>query len=157
MDDIVLARVLHVLAVIHWIGGVSFVTLVVLPLAGRQTDQAFGRALFTMVERRFSQQVAVSLPLAGVTGLWMCWRSELWSRFSDPHYWWMSAMAGLWLIFMLLIFVLEPRLHQRFVQRLEQAPDATYRRLTGLHIGLLSLSAVTILGVVGGAQGYFLF
>ena len=33
MDDIVLARALHVLSLVHWIGGVAFVTLVALPLA----------------------------------------------------------------------------------------------------------------------------
>lgn len=32
-DDIALVRALHVLALIHWIGGVAFVTLIVLPLA----------------------------------------------------------------------------------------------------------------------------
>jgi hypothetical protein len=32
MDDIVIARALHVLAVVHWIGGVAFVTLIVLRL-----------------------------------------------------------------------------------------------------------------------------
>lgn len=31
MDLHVLARVLHVLAVVHWIGGVAMVTLVILP------------------------------------------------------------------------------------------------------------------------------
>lgn len=39
MDDIVIARALHVLAVIHWIGGLSFVTLVVLPIARSQRNQ----------------------------------------------------------------------------------------------------------------------
>ena len=33
IDDIELARALHVLFVFHWIGGVAFVTLVALPLA----------------------------------------------------------------------------------------------------------------------------
>jgi uncharacterized membrane protein len=31
MDDITLARAVHVLAVVHWMGGVAFVTLVILP------------------------------------------------------------------------------------------------------------------------------
>lgn len=38
--DIALARALHVLAVIHWIGGLSFVTLVVLPFARAAHDPA---------------------------------------------------------------------------------------------------------------------
>jgi uncharacterized membrane protein len=31
MDDLTLARALYVLALMHWIGGVSMVTLVLLP------------------------------------------------------------------------------------------------------------------------------
>ena len=30
-DDVVVALALHVLAVIHWIGGLAFVTLILLP------------------------------------------------------------------------------------------------------------------------------
>lgn len=43
MDDIVLARALHVLSIVHWIGGVAFVTLVALPFA---SDSHFGIAGF---------------------------------------------------------------------------------------------------------------
>ena len=31
MDDIAIARAMHLLSVLHWIGGLAFVTLVVLP------------------------------------------------------------------------------------------------------------------------------
>jgi putative copper export protein len=34
IDDVELARAVHVLCVAHWIGGVAFVTLVALPRAG---------------------------------------------------------------------------------------------------------------------------
>jgi putative copper export protein len=33
IDDVEIARALHVIFVAHWIGGVAFVTLVALPLA----------------------------------------------------------------------------------------------------------------------------
>jgi uncharacterized membrane protein len=33
MDDFALARALHVLALVHWIGGVAMVTTIVLPRA----------------------------------------------------------------------------------------------------------------------------
>ena len=46
IDDIELARALHVLFVAHWIGGVSFVTLVALPLARAASDARKGWALF---------------------------------------------------------------------------------------------------------------
>jgi uncharacterized membrane protein len=70
MDDIVLARALHVLALVHWIGGVAFVTLVALPLAKARGGEE-GLALFGAVERRFAAQVRWSIPIAGASGLWM--------------------------------------------------------------------------------------
>ena len=53
MDDVTVARAVHVLAVLHWIGGVAFVTLVVLPLA-RVAEPGRRLALFAAVEHRFS-------------------------------------------------------------------------------------------------------
>ena len=54
MDDIELARALHVLFITHWIGGVAFVTLVALPLARASEDAGKGWALFEAIETRFS-------------------------------------------------------------------------------------------------------
>lgn len=54
IDDIILARALHVLALVHWIGGVAFVTLVVLPLARSRSSATDAMALFNTVERRFA-------------------------------------------------------------------------------------------------------
>lgn len=156
MDDIALMRALHVLAIIHWVGGLGFVTLVVLPLAGTRATMAEALSLFEIVERRFSAQVRLSVPLAGLTGLWMSWRLELWDRFVDPAYWWMAAMAGLWAVFMLMLFVIEPLLHARVAARARAHPGATLRLISRLHCGLLALAALTAFGAVGGAHGLFI-
>jgi uncharacterized membrane protein len=156
MDDIVLARALHVLAVVHWIGGVAFVTLVVLPLA-RSRPAAEALRQFTAFEERFASQVRISIPLAGATGLWMTYRMNLWDRFADPRFWWMSAMFGLWLVFMLMVFVIEPLLHDRFEREARRDPLSTLRRVAVLHAALLTLAAITVLGAVAGAQGFSLF
>ena len=157
IDDVALARALHVLAVVHWIGGVGFVTLVVLPLARRRPSAAEGLALFEGVERRFAAQVRVSIPLAGATGLWMTYRMDLWQRFADPRDWWMSAMAGLWLVFMLMVFVAEPLAHARSARRARDDPASALRRMTLVHAVLLALAALTVLGAVAGAQGFVFF
>jgi uncharacterized membrane protein len=154
MNDVILARALHVLAVIHWIGGLGFVTLIVLPLAASRPDAREGLSLFEAVERRFSSQLRFSIPLAGAAGLWMTYRMDLWDRFADPHFWWMSAMAGLWLFFMAMIFVIEPLAHRRFERRAQDDPESAFRRLIALHGVLLALAALTALGAVAGAQGF---
>jgi uncharacterized membrane protein len=157
VDDIALARALHVLSVIHWIGGLAFVTLIVLPLArSRQTaDDAL--TLFESVERRFSAQVRISIPLAGVTGLWMTYRLELWDRFLNPDFWWMAAMLTLWLIFMLMLFVVEPLLHRSFATKARQDHAVTFRRMSRIHQFLTLVAAITAFGAVAGAHGFVFF
>jgi uncharacterized membrane protein len=63
MDDVTLARALHVLASIHWIGGLAFVTLIVLSLAGSR--QTAADALALRKRRRFAARRSVSVPLVG--------------------------------------------------------------------------------------------
>lgn len=156
MDDVTIARALHVLSIVHWIGGVSFVTLVILPLARRRAGMA-GAEFFDAVEHRFAAQVRFSIPLAGLTGFWMTWRLDLWARFLDPSFWWMGAMVILWTMFMMAVFVVEPLLRHRFEAAARTAPDALLRRAIGLHQFLLTLAVLTILGATAGAHGLFLF
>jgi uncharacterized membrane protein len=157
MDDIVVARALHVLAVIHWIGGLAFVTLVVLPFARSRRMSEDALTLFEDIERHFSAQVRISVPIAGATGLWMTYRMELWDRFADPEFWWMTAMFGLWLIFMLMLFVIEPFFHAKFEKSTRQDSSSAFRRVSRLHEFLLLLAAVTALGAVAGSHGFSFF
>jgi uncharacterized membrane protein len=149
MDDVVLARALHVLAVVHWIGGLGFVTLVVLPLA----RGAGSAKLFEAVERRFAAQVRISVPLAGAAGFWMAWRLDLWDRLLDFRVWWMPAMLGLWTAFMLMLFVIEPLLHGRFAQAMHAAPARLLGLTARVHLALAVLAGATILGAVAGVHG----
>jgi uncharacterized membrane protein len=157
VDDLALARALHVLGVIHWIGGLAFVTLIVLPLARSRPTAEEALAVFAGMERRFSAQVRVSVPLVGATGLWMTYGWDLWDRFHDPHFWWMTAMFTLWLVFMLMLFVIEPLVHAGFEKKVRQDPAGTFRRMNRLHQILLLLTALTAFGAVAGAHGLIFF
>lgn len=153
IDDIEIARALHVVFVAHWIGGVAFVTLVALPLARSYADAGKGWALFEAIERRFAAQVRFSIPLAGATGLWMVWRLNLWGLFAEPAAWWMDAMVLLWALFMLIVFLIEPLAHRRLAQMAARDPEALLIRLLRVHRFVLAAGIVTILGAVAGAHG----
>ncbi|MHB8885591.1 MAG: hypothetical protein ACYC5H_11035 [Methylovirgula sp.] len=157
MEDVTIARALHVLGVIHWIGGVAFITLIVLPLAASRATAEEALALFKSVEQRFSAQVRISIPLVGATGLWMAYRLNLWSRFVDPHFWWMGAMLGLWLVFMLIVFVLEPLMHESFEIKARHDSVTAFHRMALIHMVLLALATITAFGAVAGAHGLALF
>ena len=71
MDDLTLARALHVLSVVHWIGGVAFVTMVLLPAVRKLASPRERVALFEKIERRFAVQARISTLIAGLSGFWM--------------------------------------------------------------------------------------
>ena len=68
IDDLALARAIHVLAVVHWIGGIAIVTTIVLPQSRLLTDAHAAIASFETFERPFARQARVSVTLAGICG-----------------------------------------------------------------------------------------
>lgn len=156
MDDLTLARALHVLAVIHWIGGVAMVTAVILPAVAARADPAERLALFEAIEGRFGAQARVSVSVAGLTGFWMTWRLDAWDRFADPAFWWMHAMVAVWAVFTLVLFAAEPLvLHRWFRARAARDPEGTFGIVSRMHRILLALSAVTVAGAVWGVHAGF--
>lgn len=154
MDDITIARALHVLAVVHWIGGVAMVTMVVLPMIAHLPEPDRRLALLEAIEHRFAPQARVSVTLAGLTGFYMTWRLDAWSRFGEPGYWWMDAMVLVWALFTLILFIVEPLgARARGRHPVKRDPDATLARMQRFHWVMLTLSAVTVGAAVLGAHG----
>jgi uncharacterized membrane protein len=154
MDDLTIARVFHVLAIVAWIGGVGFVTTVVMPAIRRDHPPDERLAAFHRIEQGFSRQAAMWVAIAGASGIWMIQRGVLWDRFGDPRYWWMYAMVGLWVIFFTMLFILEPLfLHRRMAH--SRTPARDFDRIELVHRVLFGFAVVTIVGAVGGSHGLF--
>ena len=155
MDDFSLARVVHVVSVVMWIGGVAFVTTVLLPAVRRMKTPAERVAFFESVERRFAWQARGTTLLVGATGFYLVHAWNLWDRFGSASYWWMHAMVAIWTLFTVMLFIAEPFfLHRRILERAEREPDATFRRIERLHRVLLLLSLLTVFGAVAGSHGW---
>ena len=117
MDDVVIARALHVLFVVIWIGGVSMATTVALPAVRRGDLGANWLSAFQAIEHRFARQARTAIVVVGLTGFYMVWRLDLWDRFRTASFWWMHAMVCLWLLFAAILFIVEPFiLHRHFRQ-----------------------------------------
>lgn len=154
MNDFVLARVLHIIGVVLWIGGVAMVTTVLLPAARRLAMPSDRIAFFERVEHRFALQAKLTTLVTGLSGFYLAWRLDLWSRFVEARFWWMHAMVAVWLLFTLVLFVLEPLvLHRWFSARAVHNPEGTFALVHRFHWLLLSLSIVTIAGAVAGSHG----
>lgn len=114
MNDFALARSVHVIAVLFWIGGVGSITCVVMPMLKLYQLPQDRLVHFQQVEGRFAWQARLWVLLAGDSGLWLVVRADLWGRFADGRFWWMHLMMALWAVFALMLFVIEPlHLHCR--------------------------------------------
>jgi uncharacterized membrane protein len=158
VTDVIIARALHVLAVVVWIGGVSMATTVALP-AVRRGDLGENRLqAFQAIQHRFVWQARVAVLVVGLTGLYMTWRLDLWDRFHTVAFWWMHAMVCLWLLFAFVLFVAEPLILHRYFRRWATAqPQAAFAWLHRAHVVLLALSVITVLAAVAGSQGWSFF
>ncbi len=155
IDWLAVARAIHVLSIVHWIGGLLFVTFVILPSL-RELEPRLRVEMFEKLERRFAIQARVSVLLAGVSGFYMLDAFGHWSRIADPRFWWLGAMIALWAIFTIMLFVAEPLfLHAWFGRRAALDPDGTFRVALRGHRVLSILAAITVMGATAGAHGLF--
>lgn len=153
MEDLIVARVAHVIGVVGWFGGVWFVTLVVLPAIGRHEKPEHRVSAFHRIEGRFAPQASFWVLLTGASGFWLTWRMDLWWRFAEPAYWWMWAMLLVWSLFMLILFVLEPLVIHPLLRGADPR-GVWHRRLQIMHVLLSLAGLVTIGGAIAGSHGW---
>ena len=154
IDDLTLARAIHVLALVHWIGGVAAVTTIVLPRAKRMPDAKDAVAAFEEFERRFAPQARVSISLAGLSGVYMLAKLDAWSRFQYVSFWRLRLMVAVWGLFAFMIYVLEPLVvHRLFHDLALRQTDRAFALATRLRAIALFVSALAIGAGVLGAHG----
>ncbi len=155
---LVFARIVHVLSVVLWIGGVAFVTTVLIPAIRKHHSEGERIELFEQFEARFALQARVTTLLAGASGFYLLHAMGAWSRYLDTAYWWVHLMTFVWLAFTVVLFALEPLfLHRVFVAQAKKNSDRAFGFLQRMHWVLLTLSLVAIVGAVAGTRGYLRF
>jgi hypothetical protein len=158
MNEVTIARAIHVLFVVLWIGGVAFVTTALLPAVRRLKAPHERMELFGQIERRFAAQARISTAIVGLTGFYMLYRFDMWDRFRHGGFWWVHAMVVVWLLFTAMLFILEPVfLHRWLLEQSALRPEIVFNRVEWLHRILLFISLVTVLGAVMGSHGLLLF
>jgi len=153
--DWTLARVLHVLEVVVWIGGVAMVTTVLLPAVERLESPHERIELFERLEAGFARQARWTTLLTGLSGLYLVYALDAWARFAQPAFWWMHAMLLVWMVFTLMLFVLEPLyLHRWLRETARRNPEGVFVLIRRLHWFLLGISLITVAGAVAGSHGW---
>lgn len=158
MEYFSLARVIHVLAVVVWIGGVAMVTTVIIPAVKKFKSKEEQIETFERIEGRFALQAKITTVLTALSGFYMLEVLNAWDRLLDIRFWWMHAMILVWFLFTLILFILEPFfLHRIFRKYAEKDPEKTFKIMHLAHWVLLVFSLVTIFGAVAGSHGWYLF
>jgi uncharacterized membrane protein len=154
LDWIAAARAVHVLSVVHWIGGLAVVTTIVLPNARRAENSVSALNVFESFELRFAAQARWSVALAGTSGGYMFAETYGWDGLFEPSLWWIHLMMAVWITFILMLFVFEPMLlHDLFRRFALKQPDRAFSFAIRLHWLALAASAVTIAAGMMGAHG----
>lgn len=150
---LIISRALHVTGIVVWIGGVFFVTMVLLPaLKDLPAEQRL--PTFERLERRFGCYARISILMTGITGLYLAYIMNLW-RYLTGHYWPVLLMIIVWCIFALMLFVLEPFVvHKLFHHFAESNPKRAFKIATVVHWFLLSISMAAVISGMMLAHGY---
>lgn len=155
MDDAAFARAIHELSVALWIGGVGFVTTVLMPVIGHTRPPQERLAAFQPFGNFFAWQARISVALAGLSGFYITYRFDLWDHFASLHFWWMGAMLGLWLIFAVKLSNVELLFFGRRRATIEDPNGRRFAIIQRFHEILFVLSLVVIFAAAGGAHGLF--
>lgn len=156
MNAYTLARIIHIVGVVLWIGGVAMVTTVIIPMAKKAKNAKAGIETMQQVENRFAKQARITTLITGLSGFYMLYAINGWSRYLELRYWWVHAMTLVWIFFTLMLFVLEPLiLHKLFHKKAESDPQAVLNFMYRFHWVALILSLITIIGAAAGSHGWF--
>ncbi|MFY0689642.1 MAG: hypothetical protein JXQ90_20895 [Cyclobacteriaceae bacterium] len=91
------------------------VTTVLIPAIKKIKNHEDQLDTFEKIEGRFALQAKVATLIAGIAGFYMMYEMDAWNRYTLLQFWWIHAMTIVWLIFTLVLYVLEPLvLHRLF-------------------------------------------
>ena len=152
-------HVIHVAAVILWIGGLGFITIVMLPMVIKMPDALQKVLLFGRIEHKFAPLARVYNAVTGITGFIMMfsmgWQKMLLTR--EGHT--LLFMLAVWVFWFVMLFGLEPLIIRKMLDKLAKSGEKTeietiFTRMNKLHVILLILSLLASAAGIMFAHGY---
>jgi putative copper export protein len=153
-------HIIHLLTVILWIGGLSFITTMIFPIIIKTEDPLAKVLLFRKVEHRFARTARIYNLVTGASGLIMVlimgWQKVLFTGAGLP----LLIMVLIWVFWFVMLFGLEPLVIRKMLERMMKNSekmdiDAVFSRMNRMHWFLLVLSFVAATGGAVFAHGFF--
>jgi len=142
----------HVVAVVLWIGGVGFVTVVVFPMLMRMEDSLEAVLAFQRFEKKFSLHAKIYLWVTGVTGVLLLYLTGKYHILFRAETLGINVMMASWL-FYFLVLTFEKRIFGRLFGRAKEIDTKkVFRLLNAFHWMILGLSLLAVF--VGVWQGH---
>jgi len=134
----VIALTIHVLSVVIWIGGVSFVTLVTFPMILRMDKSLEMVMMFQGTEHRFGKIAKVMVVLAGLSGFYLIYEKGL-----SFGVW---VMMSVWAFYASLLFGLEKAIFKKLFDKPGEQVDMkkVFNLLQTFHWVVLGLSFLAV-------------
>ncbi len=155
-----LMHFLHVVFVILWIGGLGFITIVVLPMIVRMQDPLQKVLFFQRIEHKFAPLAKLYNAIVGITGFVMLyisgWHTIMltWKGLS------LLFMVAVWVFWAVMLFGLEPLVVRKMIDNLAKSGEkmeieTIFGRMNRLHWVLLVVSLLASISGVAFGHGYF--
>ncbi|HHD12149.1 MAG TPA: hypothetical protein ENK42_06885 [Deltaproteobacteria bacterium] len=155
-----LMHFLHLVFVILWIGGLGFITIVVLPMIVRMQDPLQKVLFFQRMEHKFAPMAKVYNAIVGITGFVMLYMSGWQSLMFTKQGLSLLFMVAVWVFWAVMLFGLEPLIVRKMIDNLAKSGEkmeieTIFNRMNRLHWVLLIVSLLASISGVAFGHGYF--
>ncbi|MBF0565766.1 MAG: hypothetical protein HQK89_11025 [Nitrospirae bacterium] len=147
---------IHVIAVVIWIGGVSFVTVVVFPMILRMEDSMEKVLFFQGTEHRFARIAKACVVVVGLTGGGLLQLTGEWKNLFTKAGIGPTVMLLVWCFYVLVLLFEKNLFKVMFKGEAQHDTRRVFVRLTGFHWVVMGLSLMAVgIGVYTGHAGGF--
>ena len=145
--------IIHIICVIAWIGGVTFVTTVIFPMM-YMTEGSLEKALmFQRVEHRFAGMVKWLIGIVGITGFWMLYAKYGFGILTQARGIGVVIMIFAWAFYTTVLLSERKIFGKLFADPEKIDMDQALKLINIMHWFLLAISYSAVAGGVWFAQG----
>jgi len=155
-------HIVHLLAVILWIGGLAFVTAIVLPMAIKTPDALQKVLTFQRVEHRFAPLAKWFNIITGISGFVMVWLMGWHELYFTKAGLALTFMTAVWVFWFVMLVGLEPIIIRKMLEKMARESekmdiDGIFRKVKTLHWLMVAISLAAVAAGAFFAHGGSLY
>lgn len=155
-------HIVHLLAVILWIGGLAFVTAIVLPMAIKTPDALQKVLTFQRVEHRFAPLAKWFNIITGISGFVMVWLMGWHELYFTKAGLALTFMTAVWVFWFVMLVGLEPIIIRKMLEKMARESekmdiDGIFRKVKTLHWFMVAISLAAVAAGAFFAHGGSLY